>query len=210
LTPASTRRSIPAHRLCAQTVLGVLAVTLYAGVASAAGGGDDHNPVVEAIWEGVNLALLLGVIVYFGRGPISAYFATRRDGIKTELSDAAELLSQAEQRNAELQRRLVDLSSEIEDIRENASRRADEEAERILADAGASAERIRTDARAAVDQELRRAQAALRDEAADLALEIAGRKLDENVSEGDRERLIDEFITRIEPNSVPASTEGAN
>ena len=88
--------------------------------------------------------------------------------------------------------------------------RADAEAERILAEARAAAERIRSDAQAAVEQELRRAQAALRDEAADLALEIAGRKLAETVGEGDRERLIDKFITRIEPAASEASPEGAN
>lgn len=179
-------------------------VMLSSGLAFAAS-DPDHDPVMEAVWQGVNLAIIVGVIIYFGRGPISEFFKGRRDGIQTELSDAAELLTKAEQRNAELQRRLVDLSSEVEGIRESATQRAGEEAERILADARATAERIRTDAQAAVDQELRRAQAELRDEAADLALNLAATKLTNNVSEGDRDRLMDEFIMRVEPGA-----EGAN
>ena len=213
MAPRSLRAPLDVMRSFAPTGLGVLGIVLCAGVAQAAGGGEDHNPLAETIWQGVNLALIVGVIVYYGRGPIGEFFANRRDGIKTELSDAADLLRQAEQRNAELQRRLVDLGSEIEEIRENAGRRADEEAERILADARVTAERIRRDATAAVDQELRRAQAELRDEAADLALEIAARKLTETVGESDRERLMDEFITRIEPSSAGAAdapSEGAN
>jgi F-type H+-transporting ATPase subunit b len=189
------------------------AILLIAGAAEAAGGGgDDHDVVMEAVWQGVNLALIVGVIIYFGRGPISEFFSSRRDGIKTELSDAAELLTQAEQRNAELQRRLVDLSSEIEEISERASRRAGEEAERILAEARTTAERIRRDAQAAVDQELRRAQAELRNEAADLALDLAANKLAANVSDADRDRLMDEFIVRVEPSasSVDTTPEGAN
>jgi len=208
MAPRSARRGM---RRLSQILLCALAIVFSAGVAQAA--GDDHDPVREMLWQGFNLALLVGVIVYYGRGPISEFFASRRDGIKTELADAADLLRQALQRNAKLQRRLVDLSSEIEEISENAGRRADEEAERILADARATADRIRRDATAAIDQELRRAQAALHDEAADLALEIAARKLTESVVESDRERLIDEFITRIEPSSpgaTGASTEGAN
>jgi len=59
-----------------------------------------------------------------------------------------------------------------------------------------------------MDQELRRAQSELREEAADLALEIAARKLSDQVSDGDRERLIDEFITRVEPSG--SAGEGAN
>jgi len=217
MAPRSPRRGM---RRVSQILLCAFTIVFSAGVAQAAGGGDDHNPITEMLWQGFNLALLVGVIVYYGRGPISEFFASRRDGIKTELADAADLLRQAEQRNAKLQRRLIDLSSEIEEISENAGRRADEEAERILADARATADRIRRDATAAIDQELRRAQAALHDEAADLALEIAARKLTESVVESDRERLIDEFITRIEPSSAGAagaspgaagaSTEGAN
>lgn len=179
---------------------------LLAGAAQAAGGGDT-DPVQEAIFQGINLVILLGVLGYFARGPIREFFSSRRSVIRTELDEAASLLAEAEQRNADLQRRLVDLNSEVENIREAAARRAEEEAERILADARASADRIRSDAQAAVDQELRRAQAELREEAADLALEIAARKLTENVTEGDRDRLIDEFITRVEP---AASAEGAN
>ena len=64
-----------------------------------------------------------------------------------------------------------------------------------------TAERIRRDAQAGVAQELRRAQSELREEAADLALEIAARKLSEQVGEADRERLVDEFILRVEANS---------
>lgn len=183
------------------------------GAAYAASGGDaDHDPIKEVAYQTLNLAIILGVLFYFGREPIREFFATRRAAIQTELAESAALLQAAEQRNAELQRRLVDLSSEVEEIREGAARRAEDEAERILSDARATAERIRSDAHAAVDQELRRAQTELRQEAADLALEIAARKLSEHVGEGDRERLMDEFILRVEPGaSNPTNpADGAN
>jgi F-type H+-transporting ATPase subunit b len=184
-------------------VVAMTALILVAGVAQAA--GDSHEGaeevLKETIYQGLNLALLLGVLFYFGRKPISEFFSSRRSEIHSELSEAADLLAQAEQRNSELQRRLVDLGSEIEEIREEAGRRAEEEAERILADAHATAERIRSDAQAGVAQELRRAQSELREEAADLALEIAARKLSEQVGETDRERLVDEFILRVEANA---------
>ena len=185
-----------------------VALVLFAGIAVASGDSQESGDSVLklVIYQSFNLALLLGVLIYFGRKPISEFFSTRRSGIQSELSEAAELLSQAEQRNSELQRRLVDLGSEIEGIQEEAGRRAEEEAERILADARATAERIRRDAQAGVAQELRRAQSELREEAADLALELAAQKLNEQVGEADRDRLVDEFILRVEAN--PA--EGAD
>jgi F-type H+-transporting ATPase subunit b len=196
-----TQDSIPVRWYLSVSIVAV-ALVLVAGVAGAS--GDSHENGAETlklvIYQGLNLALLLGVLIYFGRKPISDFFSTRRSGIQSELSEAADLLSQAELRNSELQRRLVDLGSDIEGIREEAGRRAEEEAERILADARATAERIRRDATAAVAQELRRAQSELREEAADLALEIAARKLNEQVGGADRDRLVDEFILRVEAN----------
>ena len=73
---------------------------------------------------------------------------------------------------------------------------------RILAEARATADRIRRDAQTAVDQEVRRAQAKLREEAADLALELAAKKLQTGVTESDRDRLVDEFITRVQPTTA--------
>jgi F-type H+-transporting ATPase subunit b len=185
----------------------VLAILLVSGVASAASGGGDHDVLTEAIYQGVNLLIVVGLIYFFGRVPIKLFFSERRSTIRLELDQAADLLAQAEQRNADLQRRLGDLASELEDLREGATQRAEQEAERILADARATADRIRHDAQSAIDQELRRAQAELRDEAANLALEIAARKLSETVTDSDRERLMDEFITRVEP---AAGAEGAS
>lgn len=181
----------------------VLFVCIVGGLAHAAGGEheSDDGALKETLFQALNLALLLGVLIYFGRKPIAEFFSTRREGIATELSESANLLRLAEQRNSELQLRLVDLNLEVDGIREDAGRRAEAEAERILTEARASAERIRRDAQSAVAQELRRAQLALREEAADLAMEIAAQKLAEEVGDADRDRLVDEFITRIEPNT---------
>jgi F-type H+-transporting ATPase subunit b len=211
-------RTLPARNRISRLLLPTVVILLCSGVAFASGGGERSQAEIikEMIYQAANLALLLGVIVYFGRKPISEFFETRRSGIQSELSQAAELLAEAEHRNADLQRRLVDLSTEVEGIKDAAGRRAEDEAARILDDARAAASRIRSDAQAAISQELRRAQSELREEAADLALELATRKLTEEVVDSDRERLVDEFILRVEPTGSPrpdssrSDSEGAN
>lgn len=209
-TPLSrSRRSrrTPTALLLVQAYVVVTTMVLAAGSAFAAGGAEKSQGEIlkEMAWQTANLAILLGVLFHFGRKPITAFFATRRSGIQSELSQAANLLAQAEQRNAELQRRLVDLSTEVDGIKKTASQRAADEADRIVADARDSAERIRSDARAAIDQELRRAQSQLAEEAADLALELAAQKLKNEVGDADRDRLVDEFILRVEPGATESS-----
>jgi F-type H+-transporting ATPase subunit b len=171
-----------------------------AGPAIASGGDDGHGgDSKQMMWQAVNLVIILGVLFYAARKPVTAFFASRREQIQAGLDESAGLLRDAETRNSELQRRLADLDSELEDIREITRRRAEEESERVLAEARKSAERIQADAKAAVAQELRRAKRELRDEAAQLALDMAADLLKERIAETDRERLMDEFITRVEP-----------
>ena len=92
---------------------------------------------------------------------------------------------------------MIDLESELEEIRATSRQRAEAERERIIQDARATAERIRHDATAAVELELRRAREILREEATQLAIELAGERLSQEVTEADRDRLIDEFIGLI-------------
>lgn len=166
----------------------------FASEEAHAGGG-----LQELLLHFLNLAIVVGALVYFAGKPIRDFFEARRSQIQTELKDAAELLAQAEARYGEWQRKLIDLERDSQVIRNEGRRHAEEEAATILAEAQAAAERIQSDAEAAVEHELRRAQAELRREAAELATEMAERILRERLVETDRERLMDEFITRVEP-----------
>jgi F-type H+-transporting ATPase subunit b len=170
-------------------------VLLAAAPARAAGGEEGGEDLLFSI---LNFLLLIGVLVYFTRKPIQAFFAERRRTIHDELERAAELQRQAEERYAKWQRRLVDLERELEGIRRTSRERAESEREHILADAREGAARIEQTARTAIEQELRRAREQLRDEASDLAVELAAGLLREQVTQADRDRLLDEFIARVE------------
>jgi F-type H+-transporting ATPase subunit b len=180
-----------------RSALVCLCALARAGPAAAAGGGEE-GVVEDLLYRVLNVAILLGVLVYFGRKPIRSFFSERRNEIRDSLAAAAEMRRRAEERYSKWQRRLVDLEAELESIRDTARERAEREREQILGDARAAAERIKHDARSAVEQELRRAREQLRDEASELAVELAAEVLREQVTTQDRKRLLDEFIQRIE------------
>jgi len=163
------------------------------------------------IWPAVNLVILLAVLVYFARKPLRAYFDKRRSDIAGELQSSADELATAESTYAKWQRRMIDLDGELDEIRATSRQRAEAERERIIGDARATAERIRRDATAGIELELRRAREILREEATQLAIELAGERLSREVTEADRDRLIDEFIGRIAstPGSGASQREGA-
>jgi F-type H+-transporting ATPase subunit b len=182
----------------------LIALPAYAADPSADG-------LKSLLWPAVNLVILLAVLVYFARKPLRAYFDKRRSDIAGELQSSADELAAAESTYAKWQRRMIDLESELDEIRAQSRQRAEAERERIIQDAHATAERIQRDATAAVELELRRAREALREEAAQLAIELAGERLSREVTDADRDRLVDEFIDLIAstPDSGASQREGA-
>lgn len=190
--------------MTARRLLPALALLLLAVPALASGGGEEGGGGL--LYPTINFLLLIAVLVYFARTPIQTFFAERRSGIRSEIDEASRLKQEAEARYAKWQRRLVDLERELEEIRATARERAETEREHILADARAAGERIRRDATTAIEQEVRRARERLREEASALAVEAAAGMLRDQVGPADRERLIDEFIARVE--EAPRATNG--
>lgn len=148
--------------------------------------------------KGLNLALVIGVIVWFGREPLRSFFADRRHTVSHDLGEAAKLLASAEQKFTEWERRTAGLDAELAEIREHARERAEADRRRILADAEASAERVRRDTQTAVEQEVRRAREELQSEAADLAMKLAAKMLSERITPADREKLVEDFVSKLE------------
>jgi F-type H+-transporting ATPase subunit b len=181
-----------------------LLIVLFAApaLASEGGGGGLFFPIL-------NFVLLIAVIVYFAGKPIREFFNARRATIQDDLHAAAEFRREAEVRYAKWQRKLVDLEAELEQIRATSRERAEAERERIVADANATADRIRSEATAAIEQELRRSREVLTEEAANLAVELAGNLLREHVTDADHDRLVTEFIERIERTADAGGPEGA-
>jgi len=180
------------------------ALTLWCGVLLAGPAVASEGEGPGLLYPTLNLALLIAVLVYFGRKPILGFFDRRRLQIEEDLQKAAALKKEAEERYASWQRKLADLQAELEGIRAASRERAESERAQILADATATAARIRSDATAAIEQELRRARAVLHEEAADLAVDLARSLLAEQVTNADRERLVSEFIERIERSDAEA------
>lgn len=177
----------------------------------ASASGDSAAGMQIIIWPAVNLVILFAVLVYFARKPLRAYFDKRRSDIQGQLQAAADQLATAEISYAKWQRRMIDLETELDEIRATSRQRAEAERERIIGDARASAERIQREATTAVELELRRAREILREEAARLAIELAGERLAREVTDADRDRLIDEFIDLVAATSGSGTSlrEGA-
>jgi F0F1-type ATP synthase membrane subunit b/b' len=200
--PAVSRHRIPA-KLQSQIpafVLVVLALTLSApwtGVLAASqphAGGDSWWP---AIAKATNFAVLVGVLVYFLRGPVGTYFKTRTETIRRDLVEAAKLRTSAESQLAAVRARVESLPGELEALR----RRGQEElaAERTrMKDATARErdqliERTRRD----IERQVRLARRTLTEHAARRAMDLARVRVERQITPEDQARLIDRYVSEV-------------
>ncbi len=169
---------------------------------AAHGGGHDAAAEAEHMkeftYEWVNVFILLAALVYFARKPVSEFLGARRDTIAKNIASSEQLLKDAERKLAEWNEKAARLEGDVASILESTRKSADAEKASILADAEATASRIRQSAAGVVDRELRTARVTLRKEAAELAVKLAGSLLRDQTTDADRNRLVDEFIAKLE------------
>lgn len=176
----------------------LLGLALAAPEALAAGGGDDHGPAWQMLFFQILNVGILGFLLYRFAGPaIAQYLRDRSEGVRDEIERAQAQLREVEQENVALRERLERIDAESEALVEQVVTQARAEAERGAARAAQSAEHIGEEARRVADNEIVRARQALREEAAELATQLAGELLREQISDEDDRRLVAEFTGRI-------------
>jgi F-type H+-transporting ATPase subunit b len=172
------------------------------GLAMASGGGEGHGPV-EAdypglIRHGINLLILVGVLYWALKGPLTDFLAFRRSEVKDQLDASLAAKTQAEAKFSELSARLENFEAEIAELR--ARVRADAESERsmLLSNAQRAAESFEQTAKRTVTEEIRRARAELKAEAVELSVQIAEELLTKNINDEDQARLTSDYLAHVE------------
>jgi F-type H+-transporting ATPase subunit b len=146
----------------------------------------------------LNFAVLLFVLRRFAGPLIQNFFFQRSEIIRKQLEHAQSRLLAAEAELEDLRRRLRGIDGESQRVIGEMKLLAEQERTRALQRAEYAARRIGEEAQRVADRELDRARAALRDEAAVLSAKLAAEILRNQVRPEDHERLVDEFIARVE------------
>ncbi|HTR02093.1 MAG TPA: ATP synthase F0 subunit B [Thermoanaerobaculia bacterium] len=149
------------------------------------------------VWQFLNLALFLGVLLYFIAKPLATAFRQRQEEIERRRLEAEKRRESVDRLAADIRERASRIEREIEEIRRQG--KADgEEARRSLGErAIAEAERIREQAVEEVERRFAAARAQLRQQAAELTTDAAGKILSREITPADRERLLADGVSRL-------------
>jgi F-type H+-transporting ATPase subunit b len=150
-----------------------------------------------------NTALLIGLLVRFGRKPLAQGLADRRRRILKGIEDASAMQAEATEQLRVYRAKLDNLDADIERVRREMREGAEAERKRVLEDAKSRRARLEQEARTLIERELEALREQLTRETAVAAIESARELLEHNVSTDDHRRLCEEYLQ-----TLPRGAEG--
>ena len=144
-----------------------------------------------------NLMIQLVIFKKFLLKPIKQVIADRKAKANSEIADAQKLRTEAEAMKAEYEQNLQNARTEANQIVSAAQKTATARSEEIVGEARAQAAALKQKAEADIAQERKKAVNEVKDEIGGIAMEIASKVVEREISEKDHKDLIDEFIKNV-------------
>ena len=145
-----------------------------------------------------NLLLQIYLIKRFLLKPVQNILAQQQAEANADLDAAAEAKAQAEAAQKEYEEKLVGAKEEAANMVRSAAQTAQSRSEQILAEARQEAAAMREKASGDIARERRAAVQELKNDISGIAVSIASKVVEKEITEQDHEALIRDFIENME------------
>lgn len=144
-----------------------------------------------------NLFIQLYLIKRFLLKPINAVLEKRKEMATAEITEAEKAKEEARAIKAEYEQNMAEAKEKANALITNAQKSAALQSEEVIQEANRQAAVIKAKAESDIEQEKKKAVNELKGEIGGMAMEIAGKVIEREISEKDHEKLIDEFISNV-------------
>ncbi len=151
----------------------------------------------EMVAQLLNLLILTLLVKKFLFKPVQNIIAQRQQAADAMLVEAQTAKEEAQTAKAEYEKSIAGAKDEAAQIVEEATRAASRRSEQMMSEAADSARRMKERAETEIEQERKKALNDVKDEIGGMALDIASKVVEREISEKDHRQLIDEFIQNV-------------
>lgn len=156
-------------------------------------GGDVRRAHLLAL--GVNFAIIVFVVVWFGRKYLPGIMRARSDSIQRALEEARKASAEANRRLADIETRLRQMDVEIGKVQASAEKEAEAEEARIKSAADEEVQKIVESAKQEIAAAAKQARRELSGHTADLAIALARKQI--NVDPSTDQVLVRNFASKL-------------
>ena len=144
-----------------------------------------------------NLFIQVYLIKRFLFKPINEILEKRRSMADAEIREAQAAKTEAQAIKSEYEANMLEAKNKANEILVTAQKTVAIQSEEMLKEASAQAAAMKAKAESDIAQEKRKAVNEIKNEIGDIAMEIAGKVIEREISEEDHTKLIDEFIANV-------------
>ncbi|EDX87814.1 ATP synthase B/B' CF(0) superfamily [Synechococcus sp. PCC 7335] len=145
----------------------------------------------------INLAIVIGVLIYFGKGFLGSKLQERRQAIETAIKDAEARQKKAAASLAEQQQKLQMAKKEAERIKAEAQTNAEAAREAVLAQSAKDIERIKASAAQDLSSQQDKVMQELRRRVSAMAMEKVRSRLPDILNQDVQTKLVDQSISQL-------------
>ncbi len=145
----------------------------------------------------INLLIMFRILKKFLFKPVNKVVNQRQEQVEKLYSDADESLNSAKQMKEEYEQRLASARQEADSMIKSAAQTAQQKGDQILAEAKSQAGRVKQKAEEEIAQQKQQMLKDVRSEISGLAVDIASKVVEREVSQQDYEGFVDDFIRNV-------------
>lgn len=145
----------------------------------------------------INLAIVIAILVYFGRKFLGNILSERRARLETAIREAEQRKKEAASALAVQQQRLAQAQAEAKRILETADKNAESAKAEILAQAEKDVERLKTAAAQDLSTQQDRIMMELRQRVAAMAMERVESQLPDRLNDNVQQQLVDRSVAQL-------------
>ena len=158
--------------------------------------GASASPL-DFVWKVVNLLILIGIIYWFARKPVSSALRNSAENTRNQLEESQRMEEKSMAQMKQMREKLTGLEKETKAMVEKAKQEASAEKERIIEEGKKEIERMREQARFSIEQEYRKAEYRLRQWLAAESVKLAEEKLKQEMSGTRQNKLVKEYLDQL-------------
>ena len=145
----------------------------------------------------LNLLLIYLIIKKFLFKRVQAVMADRKNQVDKLYSDADESRASANEMKQEYENRLASARQEADSLIKTATQTAQRKSDQIMAEANTQATHVKQKAEAEIAQQKKQMLKDVRSEISELAVDIASKVVEREISQKDYDGFVDEFIQNV-------------
>jgi len=154
----------------------------------------DNFPNATLIAQIANFIILVLLLKKFAYKPLTKLLTDRQQLVAENIATAEQDRQQAEQIKAEYEAEMQRTREMAQDIIQKATKAGEDKAAEVMENAKNEAKRLKDAALVEIEREKEKAVAEMRDQAASLAILVAGKIIDKQMDDNTQRKMVQNFV----------------